>query len=136
VPFESERTNVSLSVIRRTLELDRVCPRTRKLFLKGRGGEKQLLSRCGSTEQDAKRKGMPTILRKDGLRFFFFSREGTEPPHVHVEQAERYAKFWLEPVVLLEESRGFHSSELLRIHNLIEENRELFRLRWDEHFSQ
>ena len=98
---------------------------------KSRGGEKQLLSRYGSTEQDTKRKGMPTILRKDGLRFFFFSREGTEPRHVNVEQAERYAKFWLEPVVLLEESRGFHSSELLRIHNLIVENREFFRLKWD-----
>ena len=105
---------------------------------KSRGGEKQRLSRCENTEQDAKkkRKGMPTILRKDGLRLFFFSREGTEPRHVHVEQAERYAKFWLEPVVLLEESRGFHSSELLRIHNLIVENREFFRLKWDEHFSQ
>jgi hypothetical protein len=33
-------------------------------------------------------KEMPTILRKDGFRFFFFSREGTEPPHIHVEQAE------------------------------------------------
>jgi uncharacterized protein DUF2442 len=43
-------------------------------------------------------------------------------------KAERYAKFWLEPVVLLEESRGFHSSELLRIHNLIVENRELLTL--------
>ena len=63
-------------------------------------------------------KEMPTILRKDGFRFFFFSREGTEP------------------AVLLEESRGFHSSDLLRIHNLIEENREVFRLKWDEHFSQ
>ena len=70
-------------------------------------------------------KEMPTILRKDGFRFFFFSREGTEPPHIHVEQAERYAKFWLEPAVLLEESRGFHSSDLLRIYNLIEENREV-----------
>ena len=27
-------------------------------------------------------------------------------------------------------------SELLRIHNLIVENREFFRLKWDEHFSQ
>jgi hypothetical protein len=81
-------------------------------------------------------KEMPTILRKDGFRFFFFSREGIEPPHIHVEQAERYAKFWLEPAVLLEESRGFHSSDFLRIHNPIEENREVFRLKWDEHFSQ
>ena len=38
---------------------------------------------------------MPTVLRVDGYRFYFFSREGQEPPHIHVEQAERYAKFWL-----------------------------------------
>ena len=44
---------------------------------KSGGGEKQLFSRYESTEQDAKkRKEMPTALRKDGLRFFFFSREG------------------------------------------------------------
>ena len=114
-----------------------VLSRRSEAFKRWRGGEKQLLSRYESTEQKAKkRKEMPTVLRKDGLRFFFFSREGTEPRHVHVEQAERYAKFWLEPVVLLEESRGFHSPELLRIHNLIVENREFFRLKWDEHFSQ
>jgi len=55
--------------------------------------------------------------------------KGLNLPHIHVEQAERYAKFWLEPALLLEESRGFHSSDLLRIHNLIEENREVFRLK-------
>jgi hypothetical protein len=33
-------------------------------------------------------------------RFFFFSSEGQEPPHIHVEQAERYAMFWLNPVSL------------------------------------
>jgi len=38
---------------------------------------------------------MPEVLRVHGYRFFFFSREGNEPPHIHVEQAERYAKFWL-----------------------------------------
>lgn len=36
---------------------------------------------------------MPEILRVRGFRCFFFSREGHEPRHVHVEQAERYAKF-------------------------------------------
>jgi hypothetical protein len=40
---------------------------------------------------------MPTVLRVGGYRFFFYSREGKEPAHVHVEQAERYAKFWLNP---------------------------------------
>jgi hypothetical protein len=87
-------------------------------------------------QQAVRRKRCRHFLRKDGFRFFFFSREGTEPPHIQVEQVERYAKFWLEPAVLLEESRGFHSSDLLRIHNLIEENREVFRLKCDEHFSQ
>ena len=27
---------------------------------------------------------MPTILRKNGFRFFFYSNERNEPPHVHV----------------------------------------------------
>lgn len=36
---------------------------------------------------------MPTVLRIKGYRFFFFSLEETEPPHIHVEQAERVAKF-------------------------------------------
>lgn len=29
---------------------------------------------------------MPTILRLLGFRFFFYSNEGTEPAHVHVEK--------------------------------------------------
>jgi hypothetical protein len=43
---------------------------------------------------------MPTVLRIKGYRFFFFSLEGHEPPHVHIESAERVAKFWLRPVAL------------------------------------
>lgn len=53
---------------------------------------------------------MPTVLRADGYRFFFYSREGRDPAHVHVEQAERYAKVWLSPVALAA-SRGFRSAE-------------------------
>ncbi len=78
---------------------------------------------------------MPEILRARGFRFFFFSREGYEPRHVHVEQAERYAKFWLEPVELAE-ARGFRGSELREIHSLVEQNLQKFIVAWDEHFSQ
>jgi Domain of unknown function (DUF4160) len=78
---------------------------------------------------------MPEILRFGGFRFFFFSREGHEPRHVHVEQAERYAKFWLDPIRLAE-SRGFQSRELRELHSLVARNREKFILAWDEHFSQ
>lgn len=78
---------------------------------------------------------MPEVLRVQGYRFFFFSREGTEPRHIHVEQAERYAKFWLVPISLAE-SRGFRSAELRALHNLVEQHRESFILAWDEHFNQ
>lgn len=78
---------------------------------------------------------MPEVLRIHGYRFFFFSREGTEPRHIHVEQAERYAKFWLMPISLAE-SRGFRSAELRELHNLIEQHRESFTVAWDEHFGQ
>jgi hypothetical protein len=41
---------------------------------------------------------MPTVLLIKGYRFFFFSNEGNEPVHIHVERAECYAKFWIEPL--------------------------------------
>jgi hypothetical protein len=77
---------------------------------------------------------MPTILRVGGFRFFFFSKEGQEPPHVHVESAECYAKFWLEPVVLARSIR-FRQREITRLHRLVEQHRELFLERWHEHLG-
>jgi hypothetical protein len=77
---------------------------------------------------------MPTVLRKDGHRFFFFSNEGNEPRHIHVEHAEAYAKLWLNPVELAF-STGFTSGQLTKLRKLVEENLELFNNSWDEHFS-
>jgi hypothetical protein len=77
---------------------------------------------------------MPTVLRVKGYRFFFFSLEGHEPPHIHVESAERFAKFWLGPVALAK-SRRFRSGELSEIQRLIEENLVLVEERWHEHFG-
>lgn len=76
---------------------------------------------------------MPTVLRVAGCRFFFFSNEGNEPPHIHVEQAERYAKFWLDPI-RLELNVGFRSSELSHLRRLVFEHQARFREKWDEHF--
>jgi hypothetical protein len=78
---------------------------------------------------------MPVALRVKGYRFFFFSLEGHEPPHIHVEQAERFAKFWLNPVALVK-SRGFRSNKLTEIQRIIEENRDTLLEKWDEHFSR
>jgi hypothetical protein len=78
---------------------------------------------------------MPVALRVKGYRFFFFSLEGHEPPHIHVEQAERFAKFWLDPVSLVK-SRGFRSNELSEIQKIVEENRDTLLEKWNEHFSR
>jgi hypothetical protein len=78
---------------------------------------------------------MPVALRVKGYRFFFFSLEGHEPPHIHVEQAERFAKFWLTPISLAK-SRGFRSGELSEIQRVIEENLDTLLEKWDEHFRR
>ena len=62
---------------------------------------------------------MPTVLKLKGYRFFFFSNEGTEPLHIHVEKAENYAKFWLDPLYV-SVNHGFTSKELTEISNIIE----------------
>jgi hypothetical protein len=63
------------------------------------------------------------------------SREPNEPPHVHVEAGEGYAKFWLSPVALAC-SVGFKGHELRRIEEILQENAEIFRRAWDEHFQR
>jgi len=77
---------------------------------------------------------MPTVLRVKGFRFFFFSNEAKEPVHIHVESNDKYAKFWLEPVQLAK-SVGYTARELSEIRNLILENADVFKRRWDEYFS-
>jgi uncharacterized protein DUF4160 len=79
-------------------------------------------------------RSVPTILLTEGLRFFFFSNEGTEPPHVHVEAGEGYAKFWLEPVELVEAHRMKHQ-EVRRARLLVVEHQSAFREKWREYFG-
>lgn len=43
---------------------------------------------------------MPTVLRVGTYRFFFYSTDGDEPEHIHVERDDNLAKFWLDPVRL------------------------------------
>ncbi len=77
---------------------------------------------------------MPTILRIDKHRFFFYSRETNEPPHIHVQTAEKQAKFWLKPVSLAN-SYGYNSSEIRNLQQLIAKNQSLFQEAWDDYFG-
>ncbi|MBA3425845.1 MAG: DUF4160 domain-containing protein, partial [Rubrobacter sp.] len=54
---------------------------------------------------------MPTVLRTGPCRFYFYSHEPNEPPHVHVDRDDLSAKFWLEPVSLAR-NLGFNAREL------------------------
>ena len=77
---------------------------------------------------------MPTIKIIGGYRFFFFSNEGNEPPHVHIESGDNYAKFWIRPVKLAR-NYGFNSSELNQLRLLVFENQILLKEKWDDYFQ-
>ncbi len=77
---------------------------------------------------------MPTVLRIGSYRFFFYSLEGNEPPHIHVESGENVAKYWLEPVALAMNG-GFRSHELTKLRALVTEHKDTFREAWDAHFG-
>lgn len=77
---------------------------------------------------------MPTVLKIGKFRFFFFSNEGSELMHIHVESNEKYAKFWLDPVQLAR-SIGYSAKELNEIRGLVLENLNLFREKWNEYFK-
>jgi 5-enolpyruvylshikimate-3-phosphate synthase len=77
---------------------------------------------------------MPTILRIDAYRFFFYAGDRDEPPHVHVESDASTAKFWLKPVHY-ERSAGFNRKEIMTIEKLVVEHQEEFLRSWDDYFG-
>lgn len=80
---------------------------------------------------------MPTVLRKDGFRFFFYSNEGNpiEPLHIHVQKAGAEAKFWMSVEVSVARSDGFDAKTLRKLTEIIEANRNIIEDRWNEYFS-
>ncbi|MFN0009358.1 MAG: DUF4160 domain-containing protein [Planctomycetota bacterium] len=77
---------------------------------------------------------MPTVLRIGPARFFFYSNEGREPPHIHVEEAGAVAKFWLDPVSLAASSR-FRMRDLSRLRRKVVEHRQELLEAWREFFE-
>ena len=77
---------------------------------------------------------MPTILREFGFRFFFYSNEGNEPPHIHVEKGGASGKYWLDPV---EKSYAydFTKSEEKKIESIVIQKKEFFKKKRHEYFG-
>ena len=76
---------------------------------------------------------MPTVLRFGPYRFYFWSHELNEPPHVHVDRDDRTAKYWLSPIRLAHNVR-FRKHELRRIEVIIREHETEFLEAWHDHF--
>ena len=77
---------------------------------------------------------MPTILTIQAYRFYFYSHEPNEPPHIHIDKDRASAKFWLEKVSIAG-NIDFTKKELNEIHKLVVKHQKLFLDRWHEFFS-
>ena len=74
---------------------------------------------------------MPTVLRSGPYRFYFYSHEPNEPPHIHVDRDQGSCKPWLTPVAL-SSSLGFKARELREIERLVSTNRGILLKAWEE----
>lgn len=77
---------------------------------------------------------MPTIMRIEGYRFFFFSDEHL-PQHIHIEKGDGYARIEIETTKITD-SYNLNSKEIKKLSRLVEQNKEKLRKAWDEYFKQ
>jgi hypothetical protein len=77
---------------------------------------------------------MPTVLRIGPYRFYFYSHEPNEPPHIHIDRDNLSAKFWLNTVSLAN-NIGFSAKELRKLQLIIEENRTQLVEAWYGYFG-
>ena len=77
---------------------------------------------------------MPTVLLWNGYRFYFFSNEGFEPAHIHVDKAGNSVKYWLQPVTLAR-NFGFSARELGTIETKVKDEQSRFLEAWNGYFG-
>ena len=77
---------------------------------------------------------MPTLLRIGPYRFYFYSHEPNEPPHVHVDRDDCSAKFWLRDTALAQ-NIGFSAKELRVIQGHVRDHGDAFGEAWNDFFG-
>jgi hypothetical protein len=77
---------------------------------------------------------VPTLLRSGPYRFYFYSHEPNESPHVHIDRDALSAKFWLHDGAMAA-NVGFSARELRVLQGLVLEHREQFIEAWHEFFG-
>ncbi len=77
---------------------------------------------------------MPTILRWKGYRFFFYSADNWEPPHVHIVKGGKEAKIWLHDAAVAI-NLGYNARELNELVRKVRGERTAFMEAWNDHFG-
>jgi hypothetical protein len=78
---------------------------------------------------------VPTVLHEHGFRFYFWSNERNEPPHIHARSGDAYAKVWLGPPVALAESRDCSARQVRVVLEVVGENRAMMEQAWHDYFG-
>ena len=73
---------------------------------------------------------MPTVLRIGPYRFFFYSYDLAERPHIHVIRDCNEAKFWLDDGSLARND-GLSARDVQEIHRLVLEYKEILTYEWE-----
>jgi Domain of unknown function (DUF4160) len=77
---------------------------------------------------------MPVVLRWCGYRFFFYSEEGNEPPHIHVFKSGNETKIWLKAATVAD-NRGFSRHELNTLCRFVDEHKDMLCEVGNEYFA-
>jgi hypothetical protein len=78
---------------------------------------------------------LPKVFDKEGFKFFFYTDEGNEPPHVHVSRQGEEAKFWISPVRFASND-GLSAKELAKARKLVIQHEQQLKDKWDEHSNK
>lgn len=81
---------------------------------------------------------MPEILRRDGWRIFFYSKENDEPIHVHCVKAEKSAKFFLDETnneLIMSYAHKMNNKDIRQVEEILYDNFNYVVKKWKEYFK-
>jgi len=77
---------------------------------------------------------VPTVLKIDGFRFFFFSDEHT-PEHIHIEKGDSYIMIEIESLKVTN-SYNINGKDTKKLVKLVAEHKDKLKEAWNEYFKQ
>jgi hypothetical protein len=77
---------------------------------------------------------LPTVLRIGSYRFYFYSHEPNEPPHIHIDRDGCSTKFWLRKVALAD-NLGFGKKELNELNKMVSQHQQYLLDQWHGYFG-